>query len=157
MFLDLGTAYAGESRDSTYPGTIDTLAWSWGMSNSTTHLSGAGGVGTNKFQDLVLTKYVDKSSPLLMLACARGTHITTGKLIVRKAGPVGPTKYIEITLTDVLVASISTGGSGGEDRLTETISLNFGRVQFDYFPVLDNGAIGPAVRFRWDIPANATY
>jgi type VI secretion system secreted protein Hcp len=158
MFVDLGPTIPGESRDSTYAGKVDVLAWSWGMSNSGTLSGGVGaGAGTNKFQDLTLTKYVDKASPPLMLACAKGTHLATAKLILRKAGE-GQYKYIEITMTDVLVTSVSTGGSGGEDRLTENITLNFGKVQFDYFPMNATGTgTLSAVQFKWDIAQNVAF
>jgi hypothetical protein len=48
---------------------------------------------------------------------------------VRKAGE-GQQRYIQITMKEVLVSSISTGGSGGEDRLTENVTLNFAEVKF---------------------------
>jgi type VI secretion system secreted protein Hcp len=34
----------------------------------------------------------------------------------------------------VLISSLSTGGSGGEDRLTENVTLNFGKFTFTYTP-----------------------
>jgi type VI secretion system secreted protein Hcp len=52
---------------------------------------------------------------------------------VRKAGE-GQKRYIQITMKEVLVTSISTGGSGGEDRLTENVTLNFAEVKFSYAP-----------------------
>ena len=37
-----------------------------------------------------------------------------------------PLEYVIITMEDVLVSSVSTGGSGGEDRLTENaLGLSF--------------------------------
>ncbi len=32
-------------------------------------------------------------------------------------------------MKEVIVTSLSTGGSGGEDRLTENVTLNFAKVQ----------------------------
>ena len=69
MFLNLGPAIPGESIDKVHKGQVDVLAWSWGMANIGTTQRGA---GKASFQDLTLTKYVDKSSPLLMLRCANG-------------------------------------------------------------------------------------
>jgi hypothetical protein len=34
----------------------------------------------------------------------------------------------------VLITALSTGGSGGEDRLIENITLNFSKVSLDYVP-----------------------
>ena len=48
----------------------------------------------------------------------------------------------------------STGGSGGEDRLTENVTLNFAKVHVDYTPQDDKGAPGTAIPMSWDISAN---
>jgi type VI secretion system secreted protein Hcp len=57
-------------------------------------------------------------------------------------------------MTEVMVTSVSTGGSGGEDRLTENISLNFAKVKFEYVPVDAKGMPGTAIPMTWNIPEN---
>ena len=75
MFLDLDKI-KGESQDKTWKDKIDILAWSWGMSQSgTMHTGGGGGSGKANFQDISITKYLDKSSTDLMKACSKGDHI----------------------------------------------------------------------------------
>lgn len=157
MFINLGTNIKGESADKVQgpKGDIDVLAWSWGMSQSgTTHMGKGGGAGKANFQDLSFTKYVDASSNALMIALAKGSHITEATLLARKAGE-GQKRYIQITMNEVLVTSVSTGGSGGEDRLTENITLNFAKVKFSYAPQTDTGDAGADKDFHWDIAANA--
>jgi type VI secretion system secreted protein Hcp len=144
----------GESRDGTHKEEIDVLAWSWGASQSgTTHLGTGGGAGKVNVQDLSFTKYVDKSSHLLLSACAKGTHFTDALLTVRKAGDK-PLEYIKITMNEVMVTSISTGGSGGEDRLTENVTLNFAKFKFEYTPQKPDGSGDATVNFAFDIAAN---
>jgi type VI secretion system secreted protein Hcp len=139
MFIKIGDI-GGESRDKVHVGEIDVLAWSWGASNSgTTHMGSGGGSGKCNVQDLSFTKFVDSSSAALLQACFTGKHYDTAKLVVRKAGGT-PLEYIVIDLTEVLVTSVSTGGSGGEDRLTENVSLNFAKVHFAYQPQDEKGA-----------------
>ena len=129
MFIKLD-GIKGEAQDDKHKGEIDVLAWSWGMSQSgTTHMGSGGGGGKANFQDISVTKWVDKSSPILMQYCATGKHIPKAQLIVRKAGGK-PLEYIVMDLTDIMVTSVSTGGSGGEDRLTENVSLNFAEFKF---------------------------
>jgi len=154
MFLDIPGA-PGESTDPVHASQIDVLAWSWGMSNSGSAVGGVGGTGKFSAQDVSFTKYVDKASPLIMLHCANGSHFATATLYVLKAGAT-PNDYIKIILTDVLVTSVSTGGSGGEDKLTENVTLNFSKVEFDY-SVITNGKAGVPNPFKWDIGANAPY
>ena len=156
MFLNMGDKIKGETQDSVQKaaGDIDVLAWSWGASNAGSfHSGGGGGAGKASFQDISITKYLDKSSPALLIALAKGTHIPVCKLLVRKAGE-GQQKYLEMTFTKVLVTSLSTGGSGGEDRLTENITLNFAEVKFEYFLQDEKGKTASGGEFHFDIAAN---
>ena len=129
MFLEL-TNIKGESRDSVHAGDIDVLAWSWGLGLKTTVQRNP--VPTSVCsQALSLTKYNDKATPKLMASAVTGSPIATAKLIVRKAGTT-PVEYIVITLSNVNVTSLSTGGSGGEDRLTENVTFSFSSGLYEY-------------------------
>jgi type VI secretion system secreted protein Hcp len=139
MFIKIGDL-KGESRDKTYKENIDVLAWSWGMSNSgSAHMGGGAGSGKVNVQDISFTKYIDASSNALMDACCTGKHFPEAKLIVRKAGGT-PVEYVVITLNEVMVTAVSTGGSGGEDRLTENVTLNFAKFKFSYQEQDEKGA-----------------
>ena len=148
----------GEADDKVYgpKKAIDVLAWSWGMSQSGSFHAGAGGgAGKANFQDLSFTKYVDNSTPTLMQKLATGDHIATGTLTVRKAGKT-PLEYIHLKLKKIMVTSLSTGGSGGEDKLTENVTLNFAEFEFDYTNQLPTGGKGTEVPFKFDISKNAS-
>jgi type VI secretion system secreted protein Hcp len=155
MFLQIGDL-KGESQDKKHKDQIDVLAWSWGMSQSGTMHSGSGGGGGKvSVQDISFTKFVDKATPVLMQACSRGDQYKEAKLVVRKAGGKEPLEYIIITMNDVIVTSISTGGSGGEDRLSENVSLNFSSYKYEYQPQKPDGSKdGGTIPFAWDIAAN---
>jgi type VI secretion system secreted protein Hcp len=156
MFLNMGAKIKGETKDSAQKANsdIDILAWSWGMSQSgNSHMGGGAGAGKASFQDLSVTKYVDSASSAIMIALAAGTHIPKCELLVRKAGE-GQQKYIVITMETVLVTSVSTGGSGGEDRITENVTLNFAKVKFENFKQGDKGVTASAGIFNWDIAGN---
>lgn len=154
MFIKIG-ALKGESKDKVHKEEIDVLAWSWGASNSgSAHVGGGAGAGKVNVQDLSFTKYVDKCTPDLLLAVCNGKHYPDATLIVRKAGE-NPVEYITIKLTEVLVTSVSEGGSGGEDRLTENVTLNFAKVSYSYKPQKADGSADTAIPMSWDISANA--
>ena len=89
-----------------------------------------------------------------MVYCANGDHFTDAKLTVRKAGK-NPLEYITIYMKDVLVTSVSTGGSGGEDRLTENVSLNFRSVKVIYKAQKPDGTADAAKEFQWNIAENS--
>ena len=153
MFIKVGDL-KGESKDKAHAGEIDVLAWSWGASNSgNAHMGGGQGAGKVNVQDLSFTKYIDKSTPDLMLFCCNGKHIPEAKLTVRKAGET-PLEYLTITMNDLIVTSLSTGGSGGEDRLTENVTLNFAKVKVNYVEQTEKGAAGAKPQMGWDIAAN---
>jgi type VI secretion system secreted protein Hcp len=158
LYFDTASGIKGETKDKVYKtkGGIDVLAWSWGLSNSGSAHMGAGqGAGKANFQDISFTKYIDLASTKLMTSCATGTHIKEAKLVIRKAGG-SPLEYLLIDLSDCLISSYSTGGSGGEDRLTENVSLNFASVKIDYKTQKEDGTEGTEKgNFAYDIPANS--
>jgi len=154
MFLKLDDV-KGESKDSKHKDAMDVLAWSWGLSQSgSTHMGSGGGSGKVSVQDISLTKYVDAASANLLKFCCTGKHFKEAVLTVRKAGDK-PVEYLKITMKEVLIASVSTGGSGGEDRLTENVTLNFANFKFEYTPQKDDGSAGSAIEANWNIPANS--
>jgi type VI secretion system secreted protein Hcp len=73
---------------------------------------------------------------------------------VRKVGGTA-VEYIKVKLETVLISGISTGGSQNDDRLTENVILNFGKVSVDYTPQNADGSAGTAIPFGWDIAANS--
>jgi type VI secretion system secreted protein Hcp len=153
IFAKLGDI-KGESKDDKHKGEIDVLAFSWGMSNAATgHVGGGAGAGKANVQDLSFTKYIDLASVPLLLACASGKHLPEAKLTVRKAGEK-PLEYLVVTMTDVLISSVSTGGSGGEDRLTENVTLNFAKVKVEYKEQKSDGSAGDSKDMTWNIAAN---
>ena len=153
MFLKIGDI-KGESTDGVHKGEVEVLAWSWGVSQSgTMHVGTGGGAGKANFQDVSITKYVDRASPALWKHVATGSHVPEAVLVVRKAGGT-PLEYIRITMKECLITSISTGGSGGEDRLTENISINFARVQLDYVPQKEDGSGDAEINMTYNIAKN---
>lgn len=154
MFLDIKGEIEGESQDAKHKNAIDVLAWSWGLSQSGSfHAGGGGGAGKANFQDISVTKWIDNSSPILQLYCANGDHFTEATLTVRKAGKQ-PLEYLVIKMSKVMVTSVSTGGSGGEDKLTENISLNFAEVELAYKKQKPDGSGDAAKEFKWNIAGN---
>jgi type VI secretion system secreted protein Hcp len=153
MFLKIDTI-DGEAQDTKHKKEIDVLSWSWGMNNSgSAHVGGGAGAGKVNVSDLTFTKWVDCATPKLALACCSGKHFKDAVLVVRKAGDK-PVEYLKIKMDTVLIAGLSTGGSGGEDRLTENVTLNFSKVSMDYVPQDDKGSAGTAIPMAWDISSN---
>jgi type VI secretion system secreted protein Hcp len=150
MFLKLD-GIQGESKDSKHKGEIDVLAWSWGASRGpASDKKNADPSAGLSIQNLSLTKFVDKSTPEVLEKLLTGDSIATGKLTVRKAGE-NPVEYIKFCMEGVDVTSQSGGGSGGEDRLTENITLHFNQFRYQYTPQNASGQAGSPIFTGWDV------
>jgi type VI secretion system secreted protein Hcp len=104
------TGYSGE-KYLTDP--IDILAWSWGLSQG-------------NIQALSFTKYVENNSPHLMKLVADHRKIDKVELTA-----VNDSKLV-YTMRNVFVTHMATGGSGGEYRLTENVSIYFESIEITY-------------------------
>ncbi|MCF7749288.1 type VI secretion system tube protein Hcp [Bacillus subtilis subsp. subtilis] len=161
MHLKFGTGgvkIEGGSTHAKHKGEIPVLAWSWGVSNSgDLHSGGVGSGGKAHVQDISLTKFVDKSSHALLQAASTGARLEEAWLYVTNATGE-QTDYVTLHLSNgVLVTSVSTGGSGGEDRLTENITLHFGKYQYSFQPQKPDGTKdGAVLPFTYDMQAVAT-
>lgn len=146
----------GDSEDAKHKEEIEVLAFSWGASQpGTMHSGTGGGAGKVNVHDLSFTKNIDPTSALLFQNCCNGTHFKKATLTVRKAGGKEPVDYLKITFEEIIVSSISTGGSGGPDRLTENVTLNFAKFHIEYKPQKADGTAGAVKEAKWNIPKNA--
>ena len=145
----------GESTDSKHKGEIDIQSFSWGLTQTGAHSGmGGGGAGKAVFQDVHLVSRISKASPKLSLACATGQHIKSAILVSRKAGG-SQEEYLKITLSDVLVSSYQSGGSGQSDIVpTDQFSLNFAKIEYEYKEQKADGTLGGAVKTGYDVKAN---
>ena len=153
IFARIGTI-KGESRDAKHKDEIEVLSWAWGLSQTgTAGHGGGGGAGKASFHDFTFTHHVDTASPLLMKACATGTHIKDATITVRKAGK-GQQEYLVITMTDVLVMSVSTSVSAEGDATMESVGLAFAKVDLEYKPQTADGSVEPGIHVTFDLKAN---
>lgn len=141
------TGIEGESQREGHVNEIDVLSFTFGATQSgTAHVGMGSTAGQANVQDLSITKYVDKATPLLFLNCMSGKHVDEATLSVRKAGGT-PLDYFKVTLTQVIVTSVQTGASGSDDRVQETVSLNFSTIKTEYTPQKKDGTgLGPIIK-----------
>jgi type VI secretion system secreted protein Hcp len=154
IFARIGTI-KGDSQDARHKDEIEVLAWSWSVSQSGTPSPGGAGGGAGKatFQDFTFTHHVDRASPLLMSACAKGEHLKEAVITVRRTGK-GPQEYLVIKMTDVRVTSVSTSVSVEGDGAVEGVGLTFAKVDLEYKPQKPDGSLDVGVHFTYDLKAN---
>lgn len=76
---------------------------------------------------VVLTKRLDKASPLLSKAAATGKLVPAVQIDVSRPTSQNPNAYLRYELKNVMVSSFSGGGTP-----TESLSLNFTKIEFAY-------------------------
>jgi type VI secretion system Hcp family effector len=153
IFLKLdGEKLKGESRVKGHEGEIDVLAMSFGASSGATVLT----AGQPNVSDIGVTKYTDLATPDLMLHLLNGEHIPSARFGFYESDLNGKEHpVVTFQLNDVLVTAHSPGGSGGEDRLTERISLNFKEFTCQTFSYsATTGAVSANPSVTWDNSTN---
>jgi len=101
------------------------------------------GGGRLQFMDFSVTKYSDRSSPLLALACFEGWRLQ--EVTVETCGPDGA-KLMEMRLTDAEISNFNVSGGGDPDHPAyDSVCLRYGKLEWLYFP---KGAAEP-VKSAW--------
>jgi type VI secretion system secreted protein Hcp len=131
----------GDAKQAGYVGDFAISSYSIGVGGGAGGGASGAGAGKTSFHDLTFTKPVDKSSPALFAAAVQGKHFTSATLHVRKAGEK-PVEYLKLKLSDVLVSSYKTG-TGHDAVPTESVSLNFTKIEMTFTP---SGSSGQKVK-----------
>ena len=83
--------------------------------------------GRRQHQAITFVKRVDKASPLLMQACANGTHVGDVEVWQRNESDVD---FLRYRLKNAVITSYSvTRGGDADDRPTESISFHFEKIE----------------------------
>ena len=146
----------GESLDDKHKDEIEVLSFSWGVANASAPGGPGAAAGKPTFHDLSITHTVDKASPLLLKACATGMHLKEATITHRKGGK-GQQEYLIIKMNDVIITGVQHGGGGGEGASSETVTLNFAKVELEYRPQKADGSLDAGVQFKYDLKANKTF
>jgi type VI secretion system secreted protein Hcp len=140
MYLQLD-GIKGESTDDKHKDWIEVLSFDHSMMqpvSSTKSSSGGASSGRAQHGDFALTKFVDLSSPKLYEALTNGKHLSKAKLEVCRAGG-SQVKFLEITFEQVMISQVhlnsngkSTGPTSDDLLPTESVSLNYGKIEWIY-------------------------
>ncbi len=124
----------GESNATGHEEWNDILAWSWGT--GTPKQAGRGGCGNVDRQYLVVTKYVDSTTPefvRLAESCASADEVIL-EVPILPGSDGGTQRFLRIRMEDVRVRKIEMGSSSGDEIPTENLSLDFRSVEIEVVP-----------------------
>ena len=153
MFLKID-GIEGESTDVKHKNEIAILSYAWGEAQPAPAGGAGGGAGKIAMQDFHFSMHVNKASPKLFLACAKGQHFKEVVLAVRRTG-ASPAEFLKWRFTDVLISSYQTAGDSATGALpVDDASLKFSKIEVEYSPVKPDGTLGTPVKAGWDSKTN---
>ena len=107
----------GESTDDKHKGWIEILSFSHGATQPSSATASSAGGGTTErvtFDDLTVTKHIDKASAKLHELCASGKHLATVTMQLCRAGG-DKLQYMEVKMEQVVISAVHSGGSSRID------------------------------------------
>jgi type VI secretion system secreted protein Hcp len=125
-------AIDGESQVEGRKGFIELLSVSWGMTSSISQRKGSQGSQGVNVQDLTCMKVVDTTSAQIVHQFLRGTTATVEIQFVTTGPNTKPQTLWRIKLETCVITSYTVAGAG-EERPTETFSLNFEKFFYEVF------------------------
>src|ERR1700753_1234357 len=144
-FLSLANI-EGESLDYIHQGEIEVHDWDWGLNNKATfRVSAAEAARQTRVQHLIIHKVFDKATPTLMLYCAQGRKITTGRLTCRKNDGEQQVAFLLIDFRDIKVNEVKWSPKGEDPRgIPEILELSFSKVKVTYQVQTNDGSLSGA-------------
>ena len=131
----------GASNHAKHQGQVPIIAWGWGAENTGNLHTGAGYAtgGKANVKNITITKYVDSCSHALINACCTGARVENATLYVTNATGE-QTDFLTIEMSEgVMITKVDFGGAGDNERLTETVTLHFGKFKYSFQPQDEKG------------------
>ncbi len=108
--------------------------------------------GDPAFEDFIITKKVDKSSPKLAKAVAEDVIISKLEIetTATYGGLVEPLPYLRYELSDVVVTSYNIRGGGSTGNVpVEEVAFNFNEISVSYTVYDREGVSKGSIEFSW--------
>ena len=130
MYIQLGDI-KGTSKDQEHADWIEIESFSYGVSNAGDAVAKAKGDASGEacsHQNILCTKPIDKTSPLLYAYCSVGKLFPAAELHVFEEKD----KLFSLKLENAMLASVGVGGTKGAGVPNESFSVAFSKVEWGY-------------------------
>lgn len=146
----------GDSTIKGFEGQTNVLSLSFGSTAAAEFNSSSSGgtFGGSNVQEILLTKYVDASTPKLFALCANGGHIKRCKITMLRSGKAGFVPYLIYELEDTLVTSMDISAS--DERPVENLSLSFTKISINYVQLDESGQRKDNVQAVYDLKTSVS-
>ena len=113
--------------DGSIAGAIKIYGYEWNASFTS-------GTGKSLAQPFVVTKRIDKTTPILFKRLATGFHMPTVKVELTRSDPAGSWVYMRYCLGDVIITRLQDADPGTpSDAAVEEVSFTFRRMVEEYW------------------------
>ena len=162
MFMKID-GVSGDSKNFQHKGWSEFLSWNWDMTSNRTTAKESDGDQTS-LNEISVIKNIGVDSADIRLLFAQGKTIPS---VVLSITPVAvkrqaATKYLSMTLEQVIIKSIVTGGGVEDLPFKEHLTLLFDRIGFEYNKnvaviATNPTAISEDYEFGWNVSSNAQW
>ena len=148
----------GESKRAEHEGEIDCYGVEFNASQSSSSSVGSGRTrGRATLSDFKFHKWMDASSPYLMLSCAKGKSFSEIVFTVRKDSGDAHLDYLVITLTNCIISSYGMSQNSPEEAssemIAETCTVSYEKLNFKYLVQADDHSKGDEHEVEYDLVA----
>ena len=158
ILLKFATEIKGESTVAHHIGWITISSMQFGVGRGISSIGGGGDRETSNpsFSEVTLSKSLDIASTALMMQATCGKSLGKAELhFIQTGGAEAKGQvYLKLELTDVIVSSYSS--SSGGDRPTESFSLNFTKISYQY-DKFDGATVTAGTPQKWDLEKGETF
>lgn len=146
----------GEALTKGHEKEIELGSFSMGASNPSNVTAGTGsGAGKVDLSNISVQKQLDLASAKLFQQCCAGKHFDEATIVCREAGGDAPVEYWTVKLKEVYIDNISWGASSGGGKPSESVSISFAQISFDYYSQDEKGAKKDKMSGGWNVKQNA--
>jgi type VI secretion system secreted protein Hcp len=158
ILLKFATAINGDSVVDGHEKWITISSLQMGVGRAIS-VSGGGAdreTSNPSFSEITLTKSTDVASADLFMQAVCGKSLGKAELHFVQTGGSDKKQqvYMKIELTDAIVSSYSA--SSGGDRPSESFSLNFTQISYQY-DAFSGDKVTTGTPKKWDLAKNATF
>lgn len=158
ILLKFATAINGDSVVAGHEKWITISSLQFGVGRAITTSGGGADRETSNpsFSEVTLTKSTDIASADLFMQAVCGKSLGKAEIHFLQTGGADKKQqvYLKIELSEAIVSSYST--SSGGDRPSESLSLNFTQISYQY-DQFSGEAIVTGTPKKWDLTTNATF
>ena len=144
----------GESKDDDHYKWIDVESVQWGVRQPEGAIGASRRRGDVIVEDITITKELDKSSPKLQEKCLKGQVIPKLEIEVTSTYGGYRATYYRYELKNVIITSYNVESGSGEDRPTDTFTVNYEEIKNTYTEYDEEGSSKGNVEWEFKLVTN---